>query len=121
MEINLDKKELKKQYLQNPPAMGIFKVENLINKKIFIDYGLNVKGKINSCKFQLDNNSHPNKSLQEDYKIFGSVNFSFDIVDILEPKENEAKNYVEELKILEEMWIEKLQSFDEKGYNKFKS
>lgn len=117
----MDKKELKKQYLQNPPAMGIFKVENLINKKIFIDFGLNVKGKINSCKFQLDNNSHPNKILQEDYKNFGANNFTFEIIDFLEPKENDAKNYTDELQILEEMWIEKLHCFGDKGYNKFKS
>ncbi|MFZ1291550.1 MAG: GIY-YIG nuclease family protein [Melioribacteraceae bacterium] len=116
----MDKKELKKQYLQNPPEMGIFKVENLINKKIFIDYGLNVKGKVNGCKFQLDNNSHPNKILQEDYKNLGANNFIFEIVDVLEPNQNESNNYKEELEILEKMWIEKLQCFGEKGYNKLK-
>lgn len=117
----MDKKELKKNYLQNPPPMGIFKVENVINKKVFVDFGLNVKGKINSCKFQLENNSHPNKYLQDDYKYFGATNFVFEIIDYLDPNENESNNYVDELKILEEMWIEKLQSFGERGYNKLKS
>ncbi len=36
-------------------------------------------------------------------------------------KDNEAKNYTEELKILEEMWIEKLKCYNEFGYNKRKS
>ncbi|MBI1933158.1 MAG: GIY-YIG nuclease family protein [Ignavibacteriales bacterium] len=116
----MNKKELKKQYLQNLPAMGIFKVENSVSKKLFVDFGLNVKGKINGCKFQLDNNSHPNKGLQEDYNTFGGNNFIFEVIDILEPKDNESKNYVEELKILEEMWIEKLKSYNEFGYNKRK-
>ncbi|MBK7978499.1 MAG: GIY-YIG nuclease family protein [Ignavibacteriae bacterium] len=86
--------------MQNLPAMGIFKVENAVNNKLFVDFGLNVKGKINGCKFQLDNNSHPNKGLQEDYNTFGGNNFIFEVIDILEPKDNESKIMLRNLKYL---------------------
>jgi hypothetical protein len=116
----MDKKELKKKYLENKPEMGVFKVINRSNGKIFIDSGLNVNGKVNACKFQLKHGSHMNKLLQEDFKKFGEDNFTFEIVDILEPKEDESLDYKKELTLLEEMWIENLQSYGEKGYNKLR-
>jgi hypothetical protein len=71
----MNKKELKKQYKQNSQPMGVFQVKNLINGKIFIDSGLNLKGKINSCKFQLSFGSHMNKELQEDFNLSGINHF----------------------------------------------
>ncbi len=62
-----NKKELKKQYKANPPKMGIFQIKNLANGKIFIGRGMNVQGKINSSKFQLEQGSHPNSELQNDF------------------------------------------------------
>ncbi len=47
-------------------------------------------------------------------------NFSFEVVDTLEPKEDTTYDYTKDLSVLEEMWLEKLQPFSEKGYNKKK-
>jgi len=116
----MNKKELKKQYKQNIQPMGVFQVKNLINGKIFIDSGLNLQGKINGCKFQLALGSHMNRILQEDFNKNDINNFSFEVIDYLKPKEDIKTNYTDDLKMLEEMWIEKLQPFDEKGYNKRK-
>ncbi|MFA6027865.1 MAG: GIY-YIG nuclease family protein [Patescibacteria group bacterium] len=111
------KKELKKKYLSTLPPMGIYQVKNLTNGKILIGSGLNVQGKINSCKFQLENGSHMNRVLQEDYNKMVPDNFAFEIIDYLKPKEDLKKDYTDDLKMLEEMWIEKLMPFGEKGYN----
>ena len=116
----MNKKELKKQYIQTTRPMGVFQVKNLANGKIFIDSSLEVNGRINRVKFQLDHGSYPNTELQNDYKEFGSDKFEFKIIDYLEPKEDAKDDYAEDLKMLEEMWIEKLQPFGEKGYNKQK-
>ena len=113
----MNKKELKNQYARTVQPMGIFQVKNLSNGKIFIDKGLNLPGRINSCKFQLSHGSHMNKVLQEDFNKMGVDNFTFEIIDRLEPKEDTKTDYSDDLKVLEEMWIEKLQPFDEKGYN----
>jgi hypothetical protein len=61
-----------------------------------------------------------NKSLQEDFNRIGLDNFTFEIIDLLEPKEDTKMDYTDDLKMLEEMYIEKLQPFDENGYNKRK-
>ncbi len=116
----MNKKELKKQYKQTVLPMGIFQVKNLTSGKIFIDAGLNIQGKINGCKFQLALGSHMNKALQKDFNKTGITNFSFEIIDYLKPKEDVKMDYADDLKMLEEMWIEKLQPFDEGGYHKRK-
>lgn len=116
----MNKKELKKQYLQTLRPMGILQVKNLANGKLFITSGLNINGKLNSHRFQLEHGSHMNTDLQKDFKEFGPDNFEFEIIDYLDPKDNTRTDYAEDLKMLEEMWIDKLQPFGEKGYNKLK-
>ena len=116
----MNKKELKKQYKQNILPMGIFQIKNLINGKIFIGSSKNLKGKLNSIKFQLEMGSYINKELQKDFSEYGEKNFLFETVDLLEPEEDPGDDYTEDLNTLEEMWLEKLQPYDEKGYNKRK-
>lgn len=116
----MDKKELKKQYKQTIQPMGVYQIKNLTNGKIFLGSAKNLPGKLNSVKFQLENGSHPNRDLQKDFNEFGEQNFSFEAVDTLEPKEDVTYDYTDDLSTLEEMWLEKLQPFSEKGYNKKK-
>ena len=98
--------------------MGIFQIKNLANGKIFIGRGLNVEGKINSAKFQLEQGSHPNSEMQNDFKQHGAKNFSFEVLDFLDPiKDDLDYDYAEDLVLLEEMWLEKLDPYGEKGYN----
>lgn len=61
-----------------------------------------------------------NKALQEDFNKMGLDKFTFEIIDLLEPKEDTKMDYTDDLKMLEEIWIDKLQPFDERGYNKRK-
>lgn len=116
----IDKKQIKKDYKQTIQPMGIYQVKNLVNDKVFIGSAKNLPGKINSVKFQLENGSHVNSELQKDFKKYGEKKFSFEVLDYLSPKEDPDYDYSEDLKVLEEMWIDKLKPFDEKGYNKNK-
>ena len=114
----LDKKELKKQYKQSLPPMGIYKIENLVNGRMLIGSSKNLPGKSNSYRFQLKQGSHMNRDLQKDYTQFGEKNFKFSVVDYLEPKDGPDHDYTGDLATLEELWLEKLQPYGEKGYNK---
>ena len=113
-------KELKEQYKQIPPAMGIYQIRNLNNGKIFIGSALNLKGILNSNKFQLDLGSHRNKRLQADWNEFGGTNFAFEILDELVEANGIDYDYKPELQILEEMWLEKLEPYEPHGYNEKK-
>ena len=116
----IDKKELKKLYKQTLPPMGIYRIKNLVNGKIFIGSSLNLHGKSNSFKFQLRSGVHVNSELQKDFNQFGEDNFVFEIVDLLEPKDDPEYDYREDLKVFLELWMEKLRPYGETGYNKRK-
>ncbi len=113
-----DKKKLKEQYKQTLRPMGIYQIKNLVNGKILIGSSTNLPGKINSHQFQLKMGSHMNRDLQKEYSEFGSKNFSFEILDTLEPKEDPSYDYSPDLDMLEKLWIERLQPFGERGYHK---
>src|SRR3989339_1004204 len=117
----IDKKELKKQYKQTLPPMGIYQIKNLINGKIFIGNSKNLHGKSNSYKFQLNSGVHVNSELQKDYTKYGEQNFTFEVLDTLEPKDDPSYKYDDDLKTLEDLWLEKLQPFGVAGYNKPKN
>jgi len=113
----IDKNALKKQYIQNPPPMGIYKITNHANGKIFIGSHINVNGRINRHKFSLEMGIEEIKDLLEDFKKYGESKFTFEVIDILKPKDEAGVDYKEELITLEELWKEKLQPYGEKGYN----
>ncbi len=112
-----DRKELIRQYKQKILPMGIFQIRNLVNGKILIGSSKNLQNFANRHKFQLKLGSHQNKVLQDDYNKFGEANFVFEIIDQLPEKEDPAYDYSRDLKVLEDMWLEKVQPYNEKGYN----
>jgi hypothetical protein len=114
----VDKQKLKKQYQQTLPPMGVYQIKNLVNGKIFIGSSQNLPGKINSHRFQLKMGSHMNRVLQGEYTLLGEEKFSFTVLDYLEPKEDPKYDYTADLKVLEEMWIERIQPYGEKGYHR---
>lgn len=113
----MNKKELINQYKRTLRPMGIYQIKNKVNGKIYIESAKDLPGIINRNKFQLKNGLHLNAEMQKDYHEIGEEWFSFDILDYLKPKEDLNYDYTEELKTLEEMWLEKLQPYNEKGYN----
>ncbi|MDD5765762.1 MAG: GIY-YIG nuclease family protein [Candidatus Marinimicrobia bacterium] len=113
----IDKKEIRRQYKQTIQPMGVYRITNTANGKIFIGSSKNLTGTFNSLRFQLELGSYRNKELQADFTAFGKEKFSFDVVDYLEPKEDPSYNYTKDLEMLEEMWVEKLKPFGDKGYN----
>jgi hypothetical protein len=100
--------------------MGVFLIRNMVNEKVFVGVGLDLLGIINSHKFQLKMGVHRNKRLQSDWNKLGGESFAFEILDQLEPREDAGDDGRQDLAFLEELWLEKLQPFGERGYNKQK-
>ncbi|MBI5848876.1 MAG: GIY-YIG nuclease family protein [Nitrospirae bacterium] len=113
----MNRKEIINKYKQTIQPMGIYQIRNLGNGKIYIGSAKDLRGRINSNKFQLRMGSHLNKEMQRDFNEIGEEGFSFDVLDQLKPKEDLSYDYTEDLKILEEMWLDKIQPYNEKGYN----
>jgi hypothetical protein len=112
------RKELKQQYKQMKPDMGIYAVYSKINNKYFVEATQNLKGKINGTKFKLGAGGHPNRELQREWTENGEENFAIEILEKLEYDKDESKtDYSEELALLEMMWRERLA---EKGIEFYK-
>lgn len=114
------KKKLKKEYQQAHLPMGIFQVRNLVNGKVMVGASLNLPGVLNREKFSLTLGGHPNKKLQAEWQKFGSENFVFEVLDELAPTAGAEPDYRADLAFLEEFWLDKLQPYDERGYNEKK-
>jgi group I intron endonuclease len=113
----IDRKEAIRAYKETPKPAGVFQIKNLVNGKVYLGSSLNLNGPLNRAKFELRNKMNRIEELQKDYDELGPDKFSFDILEIVTPKDDPYFNLEDELTLLEEIWIEKLQPFGEKGYN----
>ena len=111
-------KELKEEYKQRKHKMGVFQIKNKVNGKVFIGSSTDLQAIWHRQKLQLGIGMHPNKKLQEDWKEHGAENFIYEIIEEIKISEDNTVDYKKEIKTLEEMNIEELQPFNDKGYNK---
>ncbi|MFZ5515285.1 MAG: GIY-YIG nuclease family protein [Candidatus Zhuqueibacterota bacterium] len=114
----IDRKQARQHYKQTPRPAGVILIKNLVNGKMFIDSSPNLNVAFNKHKAQLKFGSHRNQRLQQDWNQFGPDNFSFEILEQLKLQEDVNYNYTDDLKILRQIWLDKLQPFDDRGYNK---
>jgi group I intron endonuclease len=113
------RKELRREYEEIKKPIGVFKIVNKVNGKIFVGTGINLDAVFNSYKFQMTYGVLlQNRELSEDWKKYGEENFSFEILDLVKQNDDPEYNYKHDLKILEELWLDELQPYGEKGYNR---
>ncbi len=115
---NSDRKNLIREYKETPRRMGVFQIRNLVNEKVLVGASINLDGILNRHGFQLKMGGHSNKQLQADWNELGGENFAFEVLEEVVPREN--LDYKVELIFLEDLWLEKLAPFDDKGYNEKK-
>ena len=113
------KKELKLQYKQRKPDMGVFIIRSKGKNKCYIEATKDLRGRINGTKVRLDAGMHPNKELQKDWKDSGSGDFTIEILENLQYDKDESKtDYTEEMALLQLIWEEKLQKENMEFYRK---
>lgn len=76
---------------------NIYKIECMVNNKVYIGQTVNFKARIQNHLGVLNNNKHTNPFLQDDFNQFGQNNFSFEIID--------TANSLEESLQKETYWI----------------
>lgn len=115
--MNIRKKEINREYKERKIPAGVFQIRNAANGKVLLVSSLNLEGRLNRHKFQLGTGLHPNKELQEDWNKFGSDKFTFEVLEQVKVKDDPEFNLDDELTLLEQIWLEKLNPFGERGYN----
>jgi hypothetical protein len=111
------KQDMKREYKERKKPAGVFQVKNIENGKVLLGSSLNLEGPLNSHKFMLKIGMHRNEALQKDWNTYGSDKFIFEILEVVKVKDDPNFNISDELTLLEQIWLEKLQPFGERGYN----
>jgi len=111
------RREIIRAYKENRPSMGIFQLRCKSNNKRYIAASRNLDGERNSRLFQLRMGKVVfSRELQQDLQKYGAHDFEFSVLEVLDlPKSGE--NLERKLAALELRLLEKLQPFDELGYN----
>lgn len=103
------RKELKEEYKQMRPPMGILCILSKTSGKHYLEPALDLSSRKNRAVFQLKMGSHPHKELQKAWKQDGKENFEVIFLDELPYTEDDSqKDYQTELAELCLMWQEKL-------------
>jgi group I intron endonuclease len=111
------KQDIKREYKERKKPAGVFQVKNTTNSKILLGSSMNLEGPLNAHKFMLTIGKHRNEALQKEWNEYGGDKFVFEILEEVKVKDDPNFNLEDELTFLEQIWIEKLQPFGERGYN----
>jgi hypothetical protein len=111
------RKQLKREYQREPRSFGVFLIRNVASDKVFLAAGLDLRRTMNRHKFQLTRGIHANAQLQADWIKLGAANFAFEILEENTPSQSSQSEQLNELTFTEDLWLERLKPFGERGYN----
>lgn len=118
------KKELAAEYKQTFWQMGVYQIRNTQNDKIFVDSSMDLLGAKNRLEFFKQTKLNTIPELKQDWNAYGGDCFVFEELDRIKPHEetlsdpSDLKKYQDEVDALLDLWLEKLQPYGDKGYNK---
>lgn len=111
------RQDIKREYKERKKPAGVFQVKNTVNGKVLLRSSLNLEGPLNAHKFMLTIGRHQNEALQKEWNEYGPDKFVFEILEVVKVKDDPNFDLSDELTLLEQIWLEKLQPFGERGYN----
>lgn len=90
--------------------MGIYKIENILNKKVYIGSSVNLKSRKRKHFEKLRAKTHENSYLQYAFNKYGEENFKFEVIEYVSNRENILNR--------EQYWMDKLNVCNRNiGYN----
>lgn len=117
---NADRKAIKREYKESYRPAGVYQVRNTSNGRILVGSSANLPARWNRLRMQLDaglDRMYP--ELQRDWKeLGGAAVFVFEVLEELEPPEGPGWDPADDLAALEALWLEQLEPYGEKGYNR---
>jgi hypothetical protein len=110
------RKQLLAEYKEIKTLMGIVKITNQMNGKIFMKSYPNLKNKWLTIQGQLNMGRFANMELQKDWNRHGSQSFTYEVLEA--KKTDDITDVRWAMKQMMKPWLEKLQPFGDRGYNK---
>ena len=113
----MDRKSLIRAYKETRRPMGVYRIHNTRDDRSLVGRSVDLPAILNRERVALRFGSHPNAALQRDWATLGPDAFVFEVLDTLTAPEGQP-NYdpTEDLRVLEEMWVDRLQVTGERGY-----
>ena len=100
----IDKKALKRQYLEVKTRAGVYLIRNLVTERLLIAGSNNVTAALNRHRFEMKMGSHRNLKMRADWKAHGEDSFTFEVLDALKYRDDPGFNAETELEDLVALW-----------------
>ena len=113
----MDRKALIREYKESQRPMGIYCIRNTVNGKLLVGKSIDLPSILNRQRAQLRAGSHPNPALQKELSEYGADAFEVEVLDTLEVPDHADYDPSTDLRTLEELWLDKLKPFEDRGYN----
>lgn len=104
----MDRKALIREYKQRRPPMGIYRIHNIISGNALVAASTDLPSMLNRHRAQLGMGGHSSRALQADWVEHGPGSFVFEILDTLTPPDQPDYDPIDDLTVLEDLWLEKL-------------
>jgi hypothetical protein len=114
----MDRKSRIREYKEGARPMGVFRVLNTDNGKSFVGSSVDLPSMLNRQRFQLELGSHPDRDLQADWNAASPEAFTFEVLDMIEPSDGRGGDTADDLRMLLQMWLDKLGGAGEPLYNR---
>ncbi len=100
------KRQLQQAYKERQPEMGIVSFCALPEHTAFLAWAKDTQAVINSNRFQLSANSHPNQALQKLWNQNGPAQFAITVLETLPyEKDSDKDDYSQDLQTLLELCL----------------
>ncbi len=100
--------ELKREYKNATPAMGVFVVRNTRNGRFQLHASRNLKAGMNRLAVEITPSTRPNRELERDWETMGRDAFEIRVLDVLEPRDEPGWDPTDDLEQLKAMWQARL-------------
>jgi hypothetical protein len=109
----MDKAAAKREYKEAKRPMGVYRIRNTVNGRNYVGFSTNALARMNRHKAELTFLGERCKELQKDWDSFGEAAFQFEMLDELEQDADSRADPGDDLRVLADMWISKLEQAGE--------
>lgn len=115
----MNRKSLIRAYKETRRPMGVYRIHNTRDDRSLVGRSVDLPSILNRERVSLKFGNHPNAALQRDWTTLGPDAFVFEVLDTIKaPDEQLDYDPTDDLRVLEDLWIERLQLVGERGYGR---
>ena len=115
----MNRKSLIRAYKETRRPMGVYRIHNTRDDRSLVGRSVDLPSILNRERVSLKFGNHPNAALQRDWTTLGPDAFVFEVLDTIKaPDEQPDYDPTDDLRVLEELWIERLELVGERGYGR---